>query len=105
LVAQLAVGEAVGGEAVDDAVGVAELVVEPRADDALRQGVPDVADLLADLIPAIMRPAIAPPTAPPIAPPDGGKPATSISMATTATAIPAPTMINASLSMIPSCLV
>ena len=37
VVAQLAVGEAVGGEAVDDAVGVAELVVEAGADDALRQ--------------------------------------------------------------------
>ena len=37
VVAQLAVGEAVGGEAVDDAVGVAELVVEAGPDDALRQ--------------------------------------------------------------------
>ena len=36
-------GEAVGGEAVDDAVGVAELVVEERADDALRQRSGDVA--------------------------------------------------------------
>ena len=32
VVAQLALGEAVGGEAVDDAVGVAELVVEVGAD-------------------------------------------------------------------------
>ena len=36
-VVQLALGEAVGREAVDDAVGVAELVVEVGADDALRQ--------------------------------------------------------------------
>ena len=34
VVAQLAEGEAVGGEAVDDAEGVAEVVVEERADDA-----------------------------------------------------------------------
>ena len=43
VVPQLAVGEAVRGEAVDDAVGVAELVVEAGADDALRQRAADVA--------------------------------------------------------------
>ena len=43
VVPQLPVGEAVRGEAVDDAVGVAELVVEAGADDALRQRVADVA--------------------------------------------------------------
>ena len=53
VVPQLAVGEAVGGEAIDDAVGVAELVVEAGADDALRQGVADVAYLLAHLIPDV----------------------------------------------------
>ena len=53
VVPQLAVGEPVRGEAVDDAVGVAELVVEAGADDALRQRVADVADLLAHLVPDV----------------------------------------------------
>ena len=53
IVAQFAMGEAVRGEAVDDAEGVAEIVVEARADNAGRQGVPDVADALADVIPDI----------------------------------------------------
>ena len=53
VVAQLALGEAVGGEAVDDAEDVAELVVEAGADDAARQRAPDVADLLADVVPAV----------------------------------------------------
>ena len=53
VVPQLPVGEAVRGEAVDDAVGVAELVVEAGADDALRQRAADVADLLAHLIPDV----------------------------------------------------
>ena len=53
VVPQLPVREAVRGEAVDDAVGVAELVVEAGADDALRQRVADVADLLAHLIPDV----------------------------------------------------
>ena len=39
VVEQLALGEAVGGEAVDNAVGVAKLVVEAGADDALRKRV------------------------------------------------------------------
>ena len=45
--------EAVRGEAVDDAVGIAELVVEARADDSLRQRVADVAHLLAHLVPDV----------------------------------------------------
>ena len=52
-VVQLALGEAVGREAVDDAVGVAELVVEVGADDALRQRAGDVAHLLAHLVPDV----------------------------------------------------
>ena len=52
-IAQLAMGEAVGGEAVDDAEDVAELVVEAGADDAARQRGPDVADLLAHVVPAV----------------------------------------------------
>ena len=53
VVLQLAMAEAVRRETVDDAVGVAELVVEAGPDDALWQGVADVADLLADLIPDV----------------------------------------------------
>ena len=53
VVPQLPVCEPVRGEPVDDAVGIAELVVEAGPDDALRQGVADVADLLADLIPDV----------------------------------------------------
>ena len=53
IVPQLPMGEPVRGEAVDDAVGVAELVVEAGADDALRQVVADVVDLLAHLIPDV----------------------------------------------------
>ena len=53
VVAQLAVREAVGREAVDDPVGVAELVVEEGPDDAARQRVADVADLLAHLVPEV----------------------------------------------------
>ena len=46
-------GEAVGGEAVDDAEHVAEIVVEAGADHPARQRVPDVADLLAHVVPAV----------------------------------------------------
>ena len=53
VVPKLPVREAVRGEAVDDAVGIAELVVEAGADDALRQRVGDVADFLAHLIPDV----------------------------------------------------
>jgi len=53
IVAQLAMREAVGREAVDDAEGVAELVVEAGADDARRQGVADVAHALSNVIPNI----------------------------------------------------
>jgi hypothetical protein len=50
-VAQLAVGKAVGGEGVDDAEDIAEIVVEERPEHALRQGVADVADAVAHLLP------------------------------------------------------
>src|SRR5208337_3328101 len=53
IVPELAMAEAVGGETVDDAVGVAELVVEAGADDALRHIVADVVDLLAHLVPDV----------------------------------------------------
>ena len=52
-VLQLPMAEPIGGEAVDDAVGVAEVVVEAGAHDALRQVVADVAYLLAHLIPDV----------------------------------------------------
>ena len=45
--------EPIGGKPVDDAVGVAEFVVETRADDALRQVVAYVSDFLAHLIPDV----------------------------------------------------
>ncbi|TLD45621.1 MAG: hypothetical protein FAZ92_02110 [Accumulibacter sp.] len=45
--------ETVAGEREDGDEGVAELVVEERADDALRQRVPHVTDLLAHLVPGI----------------------------------------------------
>ena len=45
--------EAIRSECVNDAIGLAELVVEERADNALRKVLPDVADLLADLIPDV----------------------------------------------------
>ena len=53
-VAHLARGEPVAGEAVDDAEGVAEAVVEDRADDALRQGQADVVDEVAHLVPGVV---------------------------------------------------
>ena len=53
VVPQLPVGESVRREAVDDAKGVAELVVEAGSDDSLRQGVADVAHLLAHLVPDV----------------------------------------------------
>ena len=46
VVAQFAMSETVGGEAIDDAEGIAELVVETRTDDARRQSVADVATFL-----------------------------------------------------------
>ena len=54
VVAQLPVGEAVGGKSVDDAVGVAELVVEARTYEPLRQGVAHVRHLLAHLVPGVL---------------------------------------------------
>src|SRR5208282_2260793 len=53
VVAQLAVAEAIGGEAVDEAVSVAEVVVESGCDDARRQRPPDVANVLAHLVPDV----------------------------------------------------
>ena len=53
VVPQLPVCESVRGEAVDDAVGVAELVVEVGADDSQRQRAADVAHLLAHLVPDV----------------------------------------------------
>ena len=52
-VAQLALGKAVTGEAVDDAERIAEFVVEAGPDDARRQRVAHVADGLAHLVPGI----------------------------------------------------
>ena len=46
-------GEAVGGEAVYQSKGVAEVVVEAGSDDAGRQCAADVADVLAHLIPDV----------------------------------------------------
>ena len=51
--AQFLVAEAVGRQRVDRAVDVAELVVEERADHALRQRRAHVADLLARLVPGV----------------------------------------------------
>ena len=51
VVAQLRVREAVGGEGVDRAEHVAELVVEERPQHLRRQRVADVVDLLAHLVP------------------------------------------------------
>ena len=57
-VACLARGEAVIGDAVDDAEDVAELVVEEGPDHALRQRRSYVADLLADLVPDVVEVAL-----------------------------------------------
>ncbi len=53
VVAQFAMGEPVGGEAIDHTISVAEVVVESGTDDAIRNGVADVADVLAHLIPDV----------------------------------------------------
>ncbi len=53
VVAQFALIEAVGGEAVDDAERVAEIVVEAGSDNARGQGPAHVADALADMIPDV----------------------------------------------------
>ena len=45
--------EAIRSECVNDAIGLAELVVEERADNALRKVLPDIADLLAYLVPDV----------------------------------------------------
>ena len=46
-------GEAVSREAVNQPVGVAEVVVEARSDDTGRERAADVADVLADLVPDV----------------------------------------------------
>src|SRR6267142_4857165 len=53
IIAEFPLCEAIRSECVNDAIGLAELVVEERADNALRKVLPDVADLLADLIPDV----------------------------------------------------
>src|SRR6266481_6884873 len=53
IIAEFPLCEAIRSECVNNAIGLAELVVEERADNALRKILPDVADLLADLIPDV----------------------------------------------------
>ena len=53
VVAEFAVREAVGGEAVDQAERVAEVVVEAGSDHAGRQRAADIADVLAHLVPDV----------------------------------------------------
>ena len=53
VIAQFPVGEAVGGEAVDQPERVAEVIVEAGPDHAGRQRAADVADVLAHLIPDV----------------------------------------------------
>jgi hypothetical protein len=53
MVAQFALGEAIRGEAVDNAEGIAELVVEAWANDSGRQRVPHIAHALADVVPDV----------------------------------------------------
>ena len=53
-IARLPRGEAVRGDAVDDAEDIAELVVEEGPDHVLGQGRLDVAHLLADLVPDVL---------------------------------------------------
>jgi hypothetical protein len=53
MLAQLLAAEAVGGQRVDGAVDIAELVVEHGALHALRQRAAHVADLLAHLVPEV----------------------------------------------------
>ena len=45
--------EAVSGERINKAVGVAEIIVEAGADHALWQGSAHIADVLTDLIPDV----------------------------------------------------
>ncbi len=53
VVAQFAEAEAVGGEPINDAEGVAEVVIEEGPEHALRQRVAHVADVLAHLVPDV----------------------------------------------------
>ena len=51
LIAQLAVAEPVGGEGIDDAEDIAEIIGEERPQHALRQGVADIPDAVAHFLP------------------------------------------------------
>ena len=53
VVTELAMGESVCGEAINDSENIAEFVVEPRADDAVRQSVAHIADTFANVIPDV----------------------------------------------------
>ena len=53
VIAQFAMGEAVCGEAVDQAIGVAEVIVEPGPNNSGRERMANVANVLAHLIPDI----------------------------------------------------
>jgi len=53
MIAQFPVGKAIRRKGVDQCISIAEFVVEERALHTLRQGVLDVADLLAHLVPEI----------------------------------------------------
>ena len=53
IVAKLVVREPVGGEPVDDAESIAELVVEAGADDAGGQSVAHITDAFAHVIPDV----------------------------------------------------
>src|SRR5215472_8002390 len=53
MIPKLAVGEPVSSETVDDPVGIAELVVKERPNNAGRQGVSHVADTLPHVVPDI----------------------------------------------------
>src|SRR6516165_2096633 len=53
IVAKFAMRKTVGGETVNDAERVAELVIETRPDNACGQGMAHIADTLADVIPDV----------------------------------------------------
>ncbi len=51
IVFQFAMGKSIRGDAVDDAVNIAEFIVEPRADHAGRESVAHIADAGANVVP------------------------------------------------------
>ena len=53
VIAKLTMTEPVRGEAVDNSVGIAELIVEARADNAGRQGVAHIGHAFADVVPDV----------------------------------------------------